>query len=143
VRRAALFTLPLLALALASCGSSSKTAGLSFEEFKARLQSMKTPFEGPCRDCEGTGKLADRETGAEKRCETCSGTGIRKGIRGPSLAEFEAAFGKPEREESPRSDLIWEQWHYRCREGKVRLPAYLDEETNDVIRVVTGEPVLN
>ena len=59
-----------------------------------------------------------------------------------SFADFEAVFGKPDRVESRPGDLVWEYWFFPCREGVVRLPAYLDEQPGDEVRVVTGEPEL-
>jgi len=138
-----LLCLPVFCFALASCGgSSSKTSGMSLADFEAKLEAMKTRFEEPCTACKRTGKVPDPERETQVACTECSGTGTRKGVRGPTLAEFRAAVGEPDREEGKPGDPIWEYWHYRCREGTARLPVYLDEEEGDEIRVVTGEPEL-
>ena len=134
---------PLLLIGLAlSCGGGSRSASMSFADFKATLERMKTPFEEPCPECHQSGKVLDPDTGNEVKCPTCEGTGMRKGVRGPTVADFEAAFGKPERVESRPADLVWEYWFFPCREGTVRLPAFLDEQPGDEVRVVTGEPEL-
>ena len=125
-----------------SCGSSSKTAGVTFEEFTERLEAMKEPFERECADCAGQGTVMDDASGEEKACETCGGTGVVKGIQGPTLEAFRAAFGEPEEQERRPGDLIWELWYFRCREGRIRLPAFLDEPMGEPIRVVTGKPEL-
>lgn len=36
---------------------------------------VKKPKVALCRKCYGTGRLRDRETGAEHTCELCEGTG--------------------------------------------------------------------
>lgn len=132
----------LLIVPVFSCGGGSKSASMSFDDFKAALEKMRTPFEEPCPDCHQRGKVVDPYSGNEQQCRTCGGTGIRKGVRGPTVADFEAVFGKPERVEEKPTDLVWEYWLFPCREGTVRLPAFLDEEPGDQIRVVTGKPEL-
>jgi len=103
---------------------------------------MKTPFEAPCDVCRGK-PTADPDAGEEGPCGACEGTGARKGVRGPTLEEFIAAFGEPAGREKFPGDLIWSVWLFPCREGRVRLPVYLDEAPGDAIRIVTGAPTLD
>lgn len=95
----------LLAFALAACGSS-KTTDLSFEDFQARLDQLREPFQEPCTECQGTGSLLDAATGSETPCPECDGTGTRSGIRSPTEEEFHKAFGQPEKREKRPDDPI-------------------------------------
>jgi len=130
----------LAALLLPSCGGDSPTSGKSLEEFSRALEGMKTPFEGPCDVCNGE-PAPDPDAGREGPCPACGGTGKVRGMRGPTLEEFTAVFGEPVATAKRPGDLIWQVWTFQCREGRVRLPVYLEEEPGDAIRVVTGEPV--
>jgi hypothetical protein len=102
---------------------------------------MKTPFEAPCDACEGK-PVVEPETGEEGPCTACGGTGRVEGVRGPTLEEFIAAFGEPALDEPRPGDLIWRDWYYPCREGRVRVPVYLEEEPGRPVRVMTGKPEL-
>ena len=130
--------LVLLAIALVSCGGkSAKTKGLSIDDLKAKLKSLRKPIEGMCNTCDGSGKAMDERRGAQVTCPDCKGAGRRTVERGPTREEFLKIVGKPLKSED--KDLIWEYWYYKCKEGTVRILAYEDEPLGDVARVVTGE----
>ena len=128
-------------LVVLSCGGgSAKTAGTTFEDFKAKLESLKKPGKVLCTECDGYGNYRDPDTGEQKACPKCKGTGYCDGIVHPSQEDFEAAFGKPDKQE--KKDINWSYWFYPCKEGTIRLPARLIEPRGEPIRVVTGEPEL-
>ncbi len=131
----------LLAVVLVSCGCGSKgsrrTKGLSIEDLKAKLESLKVPYEGECIACNGTGKATDDETGRQIACPECKGTGQIKERRGPAVEDFYKAVGEPSKRED--RDLIWEYWYYKCSEGPVRILAFEDEQQGDIARIVTGD----
>ena len=130
--------LSLLCIALASCGGkAAKTKGMSRDDLKAKLQSLRKPVEGICLSCDGTGKQADPAQGTLFTCPDCKGAGRRTMERGPALEQFFEAIGEPL--ERKRKDLIWEYWHYQCSDGMVRVQAYEDEQRGDIVRVITGE----
>lgn len=128
-----------LCLLVASCGCGEKgaryTGGLTVEELKTKLESLRVQYEGECTECAGTGKILDEETGREIPCPECKGTGQVKEMRGPALEDFYKAMGEPAKTED--KDLIWEWWYYRCEEGPIRIEAFIDEKQGDIARVVT------
>jgi len=136
----AIACLSLLAIALASCGGGKapKTHGMSRDELKAKLKGLRKPVEGICLACDGTGQRAAGPDGRLVPCKDCGGKGRCTMERGPALDEFYKVIGEPV--ERKKKDLIWEYWHYPCSDGMVRVPAFLDEQRGDVVRVVTGEP---
>ena len=135
-----------LCILLTSCGcgekGSAKTKRMTLADFTAKLESLKTPHEAECTTCDGTGRVVDEDRGVRVACPTCKGTGKYKSQRGPSLDDWNQIIGQPDKQEDKPGDLIWEWWYYRVQEGTVRLPAFLNEEQGDVVRVVTGEPEL-
>lgn len=135
--------LALLAVLLISCGcgsgGSARTRGMTFEELKAKLESLKTPHETECTTCGGKKFTVDEDRGVKFKCKTCEGTGILKTQRGPSSEDWYEAIGLPDKMEDRPGDLIWEYWYYRVEEGTARVHAFLDEQRGDVERVVTGQ----
>jgi len=128
----------LLCVILVSCGGkSAKTKGLSIDDLRAKLKSLRKPVDGMCTTCDGTGKTVDQRSGAQVTCPDCKGTGRRVMERGPTREEFIKTVGEPLKRED--KDLIWEYWYYKCKEGTVRILAYDVEHRGDVARVVTGE----
>ena len=65
-------------LVVLSCGGgSAKTAGTTFEDFKTKLESMKTPGKVLCIQCDGYGNSRDPDTGEQKACPKCGTTMTR------------------------------------------------------------------
>ena len=129
---------------LCSCGDS-KTSALSFEEFKAKLQSLCKPFERKCDACNGTGKMTIRKSnvkeliGRTMLCENCNGTGVAKGLDNPTRQEVNAALGEPEKKQQIAGDTYW---YYTCSDGMIQLKVFLREDSDGTVRVVFGDPNL-
>jgi hypothetical protein len=141
-----LICLPLLALALGSCGgedSPAKTHQMTFEQFKTKLASLPRADHILCNHCGGTGEVVDPDDYRQTiECPECDGSGTLEGDFPPTWTDFVNAVGRPERQERKEGDFIWRYWYFPCQEGTIRLPAYREERQGDTIRVVTGEPEL-